>query len=94
MLPKYRDKRTAKFAAGEKVREFEAFRNQAEKRLEILDAAISLEDLRKLPSNRLETLQGDRRGQFSIRINLQWRICFDWSKDHEKPCNIEITDYH
>ncbi|MBL8672239.1 MAG: type II toxin-antitoxin system RelE/ParE family toxin [Alphaproteobacteria bacterium] len=51
---------------------------QAWRRLEILDAAVSLADLRRLPSNRLEALKGERAGQFSIRINSQWRICFIW----------------
>ena len=76
MILSYRDKRTQALAAGTLVREFQRFDRQAWKRLEILDAAISLDDLRGLPGNRLEALRGDRRGQFSIRINAQWRICF------------------
>jgi proteic killer suppression protein len=71
MPPKYRDKRTTKFAAGERVNEFESFRQQAEKRLEILDAAVRREDLMRLPSNRFEALHGNRQGQYSIRINAQ-----------------------
>lgn len=94
MPPKYRDKRTTKFAAGERVKEFESFRKQAEKRLEILDAAVRKEDLMRLPSNRFEALHGNRQGQYSIRINAQWRICFEWAEDEEKPHHIEITDYH
>ena len=94
MLPKYRDKRTAKFAAGERVKEFESFRKQIEKRLEILNAAICKEDLMRLPSNRFEALHGDRQEQFSIRINSQWRICFEWAEGEEKPHHIQITDYH
>jgi proteic killer suppression protein len=74
------------------VKEFEGFRRQAEKRLEILDAAETLGDLAALPSNRLEALRGDRNGQYSIRINRQWRICFEWPADG--PENVEITDYH
>ena len=77
MITDYRDKKTAAFAAGEFVREFQGFEQQAGKRLAVLDAATSLNDLRVLRSNRLETLSGDRRGQFSIRINRQWRICFE-----------------
>lgn len=73
---------------------FEAFRRQAEKRLRILDAAVSLRDLAQLPSNRLEALFGDRKGQYSIRINQQWRICFEWSKETDGPENVEIVDYH
>ena len=91
--PKYRNKRTASFAAGERVREFQAFKDQAERRLDILEAAANRNDLVKLPSNRFEALGGDRRGQFSIRINQQWRVCFEWPDDHDRPFNIEITDY-
>jgi toxin HigB-1 len=71
MIMGYRDKRTERFANGDMVREFQALSEQAYKRLEILEAATSLEDLRALPSNRLEALRGDRNGQFSIRINQQ-----------------------
>lgn len=92
--PKYRDKRTARFAVGERVREFQAFKDQAERRLDILETAASKNDLLMLPSNRFEALGGDRHGQFSIRVNQQWRICFEWPDDHERPFNIEITDYH
>lgn len=94
MIAGYRDKRTRTFAEGGLVREFEAFRKQAEKRLTILEAASGLNDLRGLPSNRLEALQGDRRGQWSIRVNRQWRICFEWSQGAPGPANVEIVDYH
>jgi proteic killer suppression protein len=92
--PKYRDKRTARFAEGERVSRFHAFEQQAYKRLEILEAAKSREDLMALPSNRFEALGGDRSGQYSIRINQQWRICFEWPSGAPAPSNIEITDYH
>lgn len=92
--PKYRDKRTERFAAGERVKEFQAFREQAERRLDILETAVNRTDLMILPSNRFEALGGDRKGQFSIRINQQWRVCFEWPEDHDRPFNIEITDYH
>jgi len=92
--PKYRDKRTGRFADGERVKEFHAIKSQAERRLDILEAAANRNDLMKLPSNRFEALGGDRRGQFSIRINQQWRLCFEWPDEYEKPFNIEITDYH
>jgi proteic killer suppression protein len=92
--PKYRDKRTERFAAGERVKEFEAFKDQAERRLDILETALSRRDLMLLPSNRFEALGGDRKGQFSIRINQQWRVCFEWSEKNDRPCNIEICDYH
>jgi proteic killer suppression protein len=94
MILGYRDKRTAAFAGGSFVREFQGFERQAAKRLEILEAATSLDDLRGLPSNRLEALRGERAGQYSIRVNLQWRICFEWHKDAPGPSNVEIVDYH
>jgi len=61
-------------------------------KLLLLDAAIRVEDLREPPSNRLEGLKGDRAGQYSIRINRQWRICFDWNDVSAE--NVEIVDYH
>jgi proteic killer suppression protein len=76
------------------VREFSGFESQGWKRLEILDAATSLADLRALPSNRLEALRGDREGQFSIRINRQWRLCFAWPDGAAGPSGVEIVDYH
>jgi proteic killer suppression protein len=90
----YRDKDTERFAAGERVRRWEAFRQQAEKRLRVLDAAGSLNDLAALRSNRLEALHGDRNGQYSIRINEQWRICFVWGDGKAGPSQVEIVDYH
>ncbi len=72
---------------------FQSFERQAAKRLSILNAAPSLDTLSKLPSNRLEALSGDREGQFSIRINSQWRICFTWP-DGSGPYRVEIVDYH
>ena len=88
--PEYRDKRTERFAAGERVREFQAFKEQAERRLDILETAVSRKDLMLLPSNRFEALSGDRKGQFSIRINQQWRVCFEWPDENDRPFNIEI----
>ena len=92
--PKFRDKLTERFAKGERVKQFHAFKEQAERRLDILEVATDLDDLKKLPSNRFEALGGDRKGQYSIRINQQWRICFEWPNDHPRPFNIEIVDYH
>jgi proteic killer suppression protein len=94
MIRSYRDGNTERFAAGEKVRQWEPFRRQAEKRLRVLDAAKSLADLAALNSNRLEALKGDRKGLHSIRINAQWRVCFRWPKDELGPCEVEIVDYH
>ena len=94
MISSYRDKDTARLAAGEKIRQWESFRKQAEKQLRILDAATSLGDLAALNSSRLEGLKGNRKGQFSLRINDQWRVCFEWPKDAPGPMNVEIVDYH
>ncbi len=94
MILSYKDKRTLAFADGRFVREFQGFSRQAYRRLEILDAASNLDELRALRSNRIEALKGDRAGQFSIRINDQWRICFEWERHAAGPSNVEIVDYH
>ena len=94
MIRSYRDRKTQRFSEGERVPRFEAIRHQAEKRLRVLEAAASLRDLAGLPGNRLEALSGDRQGQYSIRINQQWRICFEWRPGAEGPENVEIVDYH
>lgn len=94
MIGSYRDKRTAQFAEGQFVRAFQGFDAQAARRLSVLNAAVSLDTLRSLPSNRLEALKGDRSGQYSIRINEQSRICFEWPTGAPGPENVEITDYH
>jgi plasmid maintenance system killer protein len=57
-------------------------------------AAVSVKDMAALPGNRVETLSGDRKGQYSIRINDQWRICFQWPAGSPGPVNVEIVDYH
>ncbi len=94
MIVSYRDKRTERFADGKYVRDFSGFARQAELRLDRLDAATNLRDLAALPGNRLEALKGDRAGQYSIRINDQWRICFEWPDKSPGPTNAEIVDYH
>ena len=94
MILGYRDRKTERFASGRFVRDFQSFEHQAAKRLAILNAAPSLGTLRTLPSNRLEALGGDRKGQYSIRINRQWRICFEWPEGQSGPSNVEIVDYH
>ncbi len=93
MILGYKDRRTELFASGAFVAAFQGFEKQAAKRLSILNAAPSLATLRALPSNRLEALKGDRQGQYSIRINRQWRICFNWSTG-PGPTDVEIVDYH
>jgi toxin HigB-1 len=94
VIRSYRDKKTRRLAEGERVAAFEGFRHQAEKRLRILESAAALKDLAGLPSNRLEALSGDRDGQYSVRINQQWRICFEWPTGADGPENVEIVDYH
>ena len=92
MIVSYRDKATERFASGRHVKEFSGFARQAEMRLDRLEAAVTLADLAALPGNRLEALRGDRAGQFSIRINDQWRITFRWTD--AGPEDVEIIDYH
>jgi len=94
MIVSYRDRRSERFASGQHVKELSGFARQAEIRLDRLDAATSLADLAALPGNRLEALKGDRAGQFSIRINDQWRICFTWPDRSPGPVDVEIVDYH
>ncbi|HEX3943172.1 MAG TPA: type II toxin-antitoxin system RelE/ParE family toxin [Rhizomicrobium sp.] len=79
---------------GERVKQFEPFRHQAENRLVRLEVATSLKELGALRGNRLEKLSGDRKGQWSMRINDQWRICFEWSDGAAGPNNVKIVDYH
>ena len=87
------DKQTHEFAEGHRVKAFSAFSRKAELKLDEIESATSLLDL-DLPGNRLEALKGDRKGQYSIRINDQWRICFEWPKSQPEPINVEIVDYH
>jgi len=94
MIVSYRDKRTRAFAAGKRVKAFSGFARSAQMRLDRLEAAVSVKDLAALPGNRFETLSGDRKSQYSIRINDQWRICFEWPEGSVGPVNVEIVDYH
>ncbi len=92
MIRSFRDKDTEKFAGGQSVGRFRAFERVAYRKIKYLMAAVSLEDLRVPPGNRLEALAGDRAGQHSIRINDQWRICFVWKDGGAE--RVEIVDYH
>ena len=92
MIRSFGDRNTERFYEGPRVRAFECFADQTARRLTYLDNAESLHDLSSLRSNRLELLSGDRAGQYSIRINRQWRICFRWEEDG--PHDVEIVDYH
>ncbi|MBN2034959.1 MAG: type II toxin-antitoxin system RelE/ParE family toxin [Deltaproteobacteria bacterium] len=93
MIVSFRDKRTRQLAEGNRVKAFSGFERKAELKLDQLEAATSLLDL-SLPGNRLEALKENRQGQYSIRINDQWRICFEWPKGSPGPVNVEIVDYH
>jgi toxin HigB-1 len=94
MIVSYRDKRSRDFAAGKRVKTFSGIERAARLKLDRLEAAVSLHDLAVLPGNRMEFLKGDREGQYSIRINDQWRICFEWTREAPGPSNVEIVDYH
>ena len=94
MILSYRDPRTRAFAAGKRVKAFSGFERSARMKLDRLHAATSLRDLAALPGNRFESLRGERAGQFSVRINDQWRICFEWVDRAPGPSNVEIVDYH
>ena len=92
MIRSFKDSKTERFYGGQRVRSFQGVADQVTRRLTVLDNAESLQDLAGLPSNRLESLSGDRAGQHSIRINQQWRVCFRWEDDG--PHDVEIVDYH
>jgi toxin HigB-1 len=94
VIVSFRDNRTRHFAAGRRVKAFSNIERAARLKLDRLEAADSLRDLAALPGNRFEMLAGDRKGQFSIRINDQWRVCFEWERGALGPSNVEIVDYH
>ncbi len=93
VIVSYRDKRSAEIAGGKSPKGFPAdVLASARRKLTVLTYAKSLEDLKFPPGNRLEKLKADREGQYSIRINAQWRICFRWTEaGHDE---VEIVDYH
>jgi proteic killer suppression protein len=92
MIKHFRDRDTERLWNGGNVRQFQSFAKQALRKLDMLNAAKEPRDLFSPPANRLEALSGDRKGQYSIRINDQWRVCFVWTP--EGPTNVEIVDYH
>ena len=94
MIVSYRDKRTADLAAGKRVKGLSGIERAARLKLDRVEAAHTLKDLAALPGNRFETLKVDRKGQYSIRINDQWRICLEWPEKSPGPTNVEIVDYH
>ena len=93
MIVGFTDKRTEAFYRGRRVAAFSAFERTASRKLDQLDAATGLRDLLR-PGNRLEALEGRRKGQWSIRVNDQWRICFEWPAGSPGPDNMEVVDYH
>ena len=92
MIKTFADKQTQTLFEGKSPRKYRAFQQQAEKKLQMLDMAVTLDFLRSPPGNRLEALSGDREGQHSIRINQQWRLCFRWVDG--EAFDVEIADYH
>ena len=92
MIKSFRSKDAEQLFKRERVKRFRNIERVARRKLEMLDAATALGDLRALPGNRLEHLVGDRKGQHSIRINDQFRICFIWREGNAEQ--VEIVDYH
>ena len=94
MIVSFRGKETAAFAAGKRVKAFSGIERAARLKLDRLEAALTLSDLAALPGNRFEAVKGSRKGQYSIRVNDQWRVCFEWPERSLGPLNVEIVDYH
>jgi len=92
MIKSFADKATQQLYEGGSPKRFRHIQAQAERKLQMLDSAHTLDFLKSPPGNRLEALTGDRKGQYSIRINQQFRICFRWENDG--PTDVEIIDYH
>ncbi len=92
MIISFADKDTADLFAGKRVKRLANIASVAERKLQQIDSAARLDALRAPPGNRLEALSGDRKGQHSLRINDQWRLCFVWKEDGAH--NVEIVDYH
>ena len=92
MIVSFRDSDAEKLVGGRRVQRFVSFEAVARRKLRQLQIAGRLDDLRVPPGNRLEALQGDRAGQYSIRINDQYRVCFRWTAAGAE--DVEIVDYH
>jgi len=92
MIQSFKCKDTLALYEGKSPRRFKAFLPLAERKLSQLDAAQTLDFMKAPPGNHLEALKGDRKGQHSVRINVQWRICFVWTDTG--PIDVEIVDYH
>jgi len=92
MIKSFSDKNTQKLFEGGSPKSFRSIQRQSERKLQLLDMAETISFLRSPPGNCLEALSGDRAGQYSIRINQQWRICFRW--ENGDVFDVAITDYH
>ena len=92
MIKSFACKDTEKLFNDRRVKRFQSFERQARRRLMVLNAAPSLEALLLNPSNKFHALSGNRKGQYAISINMQWRLCFEWREGHSY--SVEITDYH
>jgi proteic killer suppression protein len=92
VIRSFADKNTERLFTRQRVPKFQSFEQIAWRKLQHLEAAASLDDLGAIPGNQLEKLVGDRKGQYSIRINGRYRICFRWADDD--PHDVEIVDYH
>jgi proteic killer suppression protein len=92
VIVSFADRDTERLASGQRIRRFTSFESIARRKLRQLDIAGRLDDLKVPPGNRLEALKGNRKGQMSIRINDQWRVCFRWTQ--AGPADVEIVDYH
>lgn len=92
MIASFADQDTADLFSGKRVKRFANIASVAERKLQQIDSAAVLNALRAPPGNRLEALTGDRKGQHSIRVNDQWRVCFVWKADGAH--DVEIADYH
>ena len=92
MIRSFRCKDTQTLFEGRHLKRFRAIEMVATRKLAMLDAAKTLDFMRSPPGNRLEALRGDRAGQWSVRINDQWRLCFVWTDSG--PDQVEIVDYH
>ncbi len=92
MIRSFRCIATERLFRRDSLRRFKTIERSALRKLDMLDAAPDIRTLSMLPGNRLERLKGDRKGQYSVRINDQWRICFEWREGH--AYEVEIVDYH
>jgi toxin HigB-1 len=92
VIRSFRCPETQRIFEGHRSRRFANLQTIIERKLQMLDVATTLNDLRSPPGNRLESLAGNRRGQHSIRINDQWRVCFRWTPSG--PEDVEVADYH